>query len=289
MFANFLIGLREGLEAALVVGILVAHLVKTDNRDKLRPLWIGVALAVIVSLAAGALLQFVFTSVDTFRAQETIGGATSIIAVVLVTWMIFWMRRTAASLKGELQGRVDSAIGLGSFTLAITAFISVGREGLETALFVWTAVRATGSTTTPILGAVLGLATAVVLGYLLYRRSVHLNLATFFRFTGAGLIIVVAGVFAYGIHDFQEVGYLTFGGLGTVVFDATGVLPPESWYGTLFKGIFSISSAPTRLELFVFVAYAVTTMTLFLRPSATSKAPQQASPAKSSAPAPSAP
>ena len=266
MLANYLIGLREGLEAALVVGILVAYLVRTGHTDKLRMLWLGVASAIALSLAAGALLTFSSRSMS-FKAQETFGGVMSILAVCFVTWMIFWMRRTARNLKGELQGKLDAALAMGGFALALTAFIAVAREGLETALFVWTAVEATGDSASPVLGAVLGLTTSVVLGYLLYRRAVHLNLATFFRYTGAGLVVVAAGVLAYGFHDLQEAGYLLAGGLDRILVDATGILPPSSWWGTLFKGLFSISAAPTRLEFGVWLAYLVPTMYLFLRPS----------------------
>jgi high-affinity iron transporter len=285
VLANYLIGLREGLEAALVVGILVAYLVRTGHRDRLRVLWIGVVSAVALSLAAGALLTFSSRSMS-FKAQETFGGVMSIVAVTFVTWMIFWMRRTARNLKGELHGKLDAALAMGAFALAATAFIAVAREGLETALFVWTAVEATGSSASPVVGAVLGLATSVVLGYLLYRRSVQLNLATFFRFTGAGLVVVAAGVLAYGFHDLQEAGYLLAGGLDRVLFDATGLLPPSSWRGTVFKGIFSISAAPTQLEFGVWLAYLVPTMYLFLRPSgdrrtaAASSQPQPVQPAQ---------
>ena len=270
MLANYLIGLREGLEAALVVGILVAYLVRTGHRDRIRVLWIGVASAVALSLAAGALLTFSSRSMS-FKAQETFGGVMSILAVGFVTWMIFWMRRTARNLKGELHGKVDAALAMGGFALALTAFIAVAREGLETALFVWTAVEATGSSASPVLGAVLGLVTAVVLGYLLYRRSVQLNLAVFFRYTGAALVVVAAGVLAYGFHDLQEAGYLVGAGLDRIVIDATGVLPPSSWWGTLFKGLFSISAAPTRLEAGVWLAYLLPTLYLFLRSPGASK------------------
>lgn len=266
MLANYLIGLREGLEAALVVGILVAYLVRTGHGDKLRLLWAGVASAIGLSLAAGALLTFSSRSMS-FKAQETFGGVMSILAVGFVTWMIFWMRRTARNLKGELHGKLDAALAMGGFALAVTAFIAVAREGLETALFVWTAVQATGDSASPVAGAMLGLATSVVLGYLLYRRAVHLNLATFFRSTGAGLVIVAAGVLAYGFHDLQEAGYLVGGGLSRVTIDASGILPPSSWWGTLFKGLFSISVAPSRLESGVWLAYLVPTVYLFLRPS----------------------
>jgi len=275
LLANYLIGLREGLEASLVVSILVAYLVRTGRRDRLRPIWLGVAGAVGASLVAGALLSFSSGSMS-FRAQELFGGLMSILAVSFVTWMVFWMRRASRQLKGELQGRVDAALAVGAGALALTAFVAVGREGLETALFIWTAVQATGSSAAPVTGGVLGLLTSVVLGYLIYRRSVKLNLATFFRWTGAGLVVVAAGVLAYGFKDLQEAGLLAFGGLGRVALDATGILPPSSWWGSLFKGLFSISAAPTRLELGVWVAYLVPTMALFLRtPSAKIGPPAQ--------------
>jgi len=285
MLANYLIGLREGLEATLVVSILVAYLVRSGRRDRLRPIWLGVAAAVVTSLAAGAVLTFTSRSMST-RSQELFGGLMSILAVCFVTWMVFWMRRTSRSLKGELQDKLDVALALGSGALAAAAFVAVGREGLETALFIWTAVQATGSTVSPVVGALLGLLTAVVLGYLLYRRSVKLNLATFFRWTGAALVVVAAGVLAYGFHDLQEAGHLTSGGLARVVFDGTGVLPPSSWWGTLFKGLFSISAAPTRLELGVWLAYLIPTMALFLRPTPArpGAAPAPATPVRSTSP-----
>lgn len=265
MLANYLIGLREGLEAALVVGILVAYLIRSGHRSALRPLWGGVALAVLVSLVAGALLTFTSRAMS-FKAQEMFGGFMSVGAVAFVTWMIFWMRRTARSFKGELQGRMGTALTVGTGALALTAFIAVGREGLETALFIWTAVQATGSSYSPVLGASLGLVTAVGLGYLVYRGSVHLDLGKFFRYTGAGLVVVAAGVLAYGMHDLQEAGLLQRWGMSHVVFDATGILPPASWWGSLFKGMFSISAVPSRLELGVWLAYVIPTMVLFLQP-----------------------
>lgn len=273
MVANYLIGLREGLEASLVVGILVAYVVRTGNRHRLRAIWVGIGVAVGLSLAAGALLTFTSHSLS-FEAKELFGGSASIVAVAFVTWMIFWMRRTARHLRGELHGKLDIALVMGTSALAATALVAVGREGLETALFVWAAVEATGSSATPVLGAVLGLVTAVVVGYLIYRRSVHLNLARFFTYTGGALVVVAGGVLAYGLHDLQEVGLLTSFGLDRVAVDATGILPPSSWWGSLFRGLFSISAAPTRLELVAWVAYVVPVMTLFLRPSPAGPAAQ---------------
>jgi len=263
VFATFLIGLREGLEASLVVGILVAYLVQTGNRARLAPVWGGIGLAVALSLGFGALLQFTSAQLS-FRAQEAFGGFASLLAVAFVTWMVFWMRRTARSLKSELHGRLDTALTLGPLALALTAFVAVGREGLETALFLWSAVSSTGQTVSPVVGALLGLATAVALGYLLYRRAVHLNLKTFFTWTGAGLVVVAAGVLSYGVHDLQEAAILP--GLNTLAFDVSGAVPPSSWYGTLLKGVFNFSPRTSVLEAIAWVCYVVPVLYLFFRP-----------------------
>ncbi|MGQ0830796.1 MAG: iron uptake transporter permease EfeU [Microthrixaceae bacterium] len=267
MFANFLIGLREGLEAALIVGILVAYLVRTGRTDRLRPLWVGVALAVALSLGAGALLTFTQHGLDTFKAQEIFGGVMSIVAVGFVTWMIFWMRRTARGLTAELQGRLDVALAGGAGAVVVTAFIATAREGLETALFVWSAARATETTTTPIVGALLGIAVAVVLGWLLYRRAVHLDLAKFFTWTGAGLIVVAAGVLAYGVHEFWEAGFLSGSLFDSPAFDVSEQVPPGSWYGTLLRGTINFRPDPAWAEVVAWGAYLAIVMTLFFRPS----------------------
>ncbi len=269
MFANYLIGLREGLEAALVVSILVAYLVKTDRRHLLPRMWAGVALAVAISLAFGAALTFGPRGL-TFEAQEMIGGCLSIIAVAFVTWMIFWMARAARGLGGELRGQIDEAAEGTRWSLVIVASLAVGREGLETALFLWAATKAgtresVGTITPtwePLLGAALGIATAVVLGYLIYRGAISINLSKFFTWTGAFLILVAAGVLAYGVHDLQEAGVLP--GLNNLAFDVSDTVDLNSWYGTLLKGIFNFSPATTKLELAAWLLYAVPGMTLFL-------------------------
>jgi len=263
VFATFLIGLREGLEASLVVGILVAYLVRTGNRARLAPVWGGIAVAVALSLGFGALLQFTSAQLS-FRAQEAFGGSASLLAVAFVTWMVFWMRRTARSLKSELHGRLDTALTLGPLALALTAFVAVGREGLETALFLWSAASSTGETVSPVVGALLGLVTAVALGYLLYRQAVSLNLKTFFTWTGAGLVVVAAGVLSYGVHDLQEAGVLP--GLNTLAFDVSGAVPPSSWYGTLLKGVLNFSPRTSVLEAIAWVCYVVPVLSLFFRP-----------------------
>lgn len=274
MFANYLIGLREGLEASLVVGILIAYLVKTNRRDALRPVWLGIGLAVGLSLAFGALLEYGSEQL-TFEAQELLGGILSIVAVALVTWMIFWMRRTARYLKAELQGKLDHALALGSGALVATAFLAVGREGLETALFVWRAVKATGETSAlPLAGVLLGLGTAVVMGWLFYRGALRINLSKFFTWTGGLLVVVAAGVLAYGFHDLQEARFLP--GLGTKAFDISATIPPDSWYGTLLKGTFNFQPDPTVLQLVAWTLYLVLTLVFFFAPGKV--APTQAAP-----------
>ncbi|MEV7283654.1 iron uptake transporter permease EfeU [Streptomyces sp. NPDC093252] len=264
MFSNYLIGLREGLEASLVVCILIAYLVKTGRRDALRPVWTGIAVAVALALGFGCALEFGSQEL-TFEAQEALGGSLSLLAVVLVTWMVFWMRRTARHLRAELHGRLDAALAVGTGALVATAFLAVGREGLETALFVWASVRAAGDgTPRPLIGVALGIATAVLLGWLFYRGALRINLAKFFTWTGAMLIVVAAGVLAYGFHDLQEADWLP--GLTNRAFDISGTIPPDSWYGTLLKGVFNFQPDPTVLQVTVWLLYLVPTLALFFAP-----------------------
>lgn len=258
MFANFLIGLREGLEAALVVGILIAYLRKTGRDELVGKVWLGVALAVGVSLAFGAALTFGPRGLS-FKAQEAIGGSLSLIAVAFVTWMILWMARQAGALKGELEARVAAAASGAS--LVVLAALAVGREGLETALFLWAATEATGKTTSPLIGAVLGLALAVVLGVGIYRGAVRLDLRRFFVWTGAFLVLVAAGVLAYGIHDLQEAAILP--GLTSLAFDVSATIPPGSWYATLLKGTVNFTPATTWLQAIAWTIYVVVVGTLF--------------------------
>ncbi len=262
MLANYLIGLREGLEAALVVSILVAYLVKSERRHLLPRIWLGVGVAVAISLGFGAALTFGPKGL-TFEAQELIGGLLSIIAVGFVTWMIFWMASAARGMSGELRSQVDRAADAKPWSLMVVAMLAVGREGLETALFLWAATRATGTTAIPLIAALLGLMTAIALGYLFYRGAIKINLTKFFTWTGLFLIIVAAGVLAYGVHDLQEARFLP--GLNNLAFDVSNAIPPTSWYGTLLKGIFNFSPATTKLELIVWIAYVVPTVILFLR------------------------
>ncbi|WP_213813826.1 iron uptake transporter permease EfeU [Glaciihabitans sp. dw_435] len=262
MLANFLIGLREGLEAALVVGILIAYVRKLGRVDVIARIWLGVALAVLVSLGLGAILTFGAYGLS-FAAQELIGGSLSIVAAGFVTWMIFWMLRAARGLSKELRSEVDSHLSGAGWGLVFVAFLSVGREGIETALFIWAAVESTGETTYPLIGAAIGIVVAVVLGYLIYRGVLSINLSRFFTYTGVFLIVVAGGVLAYGVHDLQEAGVLP--GLYSLAFDVSGAIPPDSWYGTLLKGVLNFSPATTVLEATAWVVYVVPVLFCFIR------------------------
>ncbi|HEU0288849.1 MAG TPA: iron uptake transporter permease EfeU [Nocardioidaceae bacterium] len=264
MLANFLIGLREGLEASLIVGILIAYLVKTDRRHEIRYVWLGVAIALAVSIAFGIGLNLTQQAL-TFEAKEAFGGTMSLIAVGFVTWMIFWMRATARSIKGELEGRIDSALAMGPLTLAVVAFVAVGREGVETSMFTWVTGEAVADNASPYIGTVIGLTIAVILGISIYLGAVRINLGKFFTWTGAFLVVVAAGVLAYAIHDLQEAGILP--GLNNTVFNISSTLSLDSWLGTVLKGTFNYNPAPTWLEFVAWLAYLIPVMTIFLWPS----------------------
>ncbi|WFF08678.1 FTR1 family protein [Micromonospora sp. WMMD1076] len=280
MFATYLIGLREGLEATLVVSILVAFLVKSQRRDRLPQVWAGVGLAVALSVGFGSLIQYTSTSLlRTFESRELFEAVTSVAAVVFVTWMIFWMRRAARTIAGELRGKLTDALAVGSLAVAGMAFLAVVREGLETALIFYAAAESAAGGTGPgsLLALAGGIATAVVIGFLLYRSAVRINLSRFFTWTGALLILVAAGILKYGVHDFQEAGVLP--GLNDLAFDISNTLDPGSWYGALLAGMFNVTAAPTVLELVAWVAYAVPVLVLFLRkPGRPSKPVQPAEP-----------
>ncbi|QIZ99196.1 MULTISPECIES: iron uptake transporter permease EfeU [unclassified Leifsonia] len=281
MFANYLIGLREGLEASLVVGILIAYVVKIGRRDVLSKLWVGVGIAVVVPLGLGALLTWGPYGLS-FQAQEILGGTLSLVAVAFVTWMIFWMGKTARSMKSTLHSKLDSALVGAGWGVILLAMLSVGREGIETALFVWATVASVGGGWEPAVGALLGILTAAVLGFLLYRGMVKINLGTFFTWTGAFLILVAGGVLAYGIGDLQEAAVLP--GAGVHAYDISGIIPSSSWYGTLLTGIVNFNPSPTWLQVFGWVAYVVIVSAFYLRQHRASatpvkRAPEETSPA----------
>jgi high-affinity iron transporter len=275
LVSSALIGLREGLEAALVVSILIAFLVKTDTRASLKWVWAGVAIALVLSVTFGAVITYSSHQL-TFEQQEIFGGTMSIIAVVFVTWMIFWMRATARTIASELRGRLSDALRIGPLAVAVMAFLAVGREGLETAVLFYANLQTAGTgSSQPLLGFSVGIVTAALLGILIYRGAIRVNLGKFFTVTGVLLIFVAAGILGYGLHDLQEGAALP--GLHTLAFDLSGPLPEDSWYGALLKGFFNYSAQTTVLQAIAWVAYVALALTAFLWPR------------KATAPAPTAP
>jgi high-affinity iron transporter len=278
VLANFLIGLREGLEASLVVSILIAYLVKTDRRHDIRYIWAGVGSAIALVVVTFTIINLAIGSLP-FRTQELVGGSLSILAAVLVTWMIFWMRRTARGLKAELESELSDALTLGPLAVALVAFLTVGREGLETAAIMYGTV-ADAYTATPFIGAAGGLLLAVALGYLIYRGAITVNLGKFFTVTGYLLIVVAAGVLAYGVYDLQEGGFLPrltldVGGIsnvGNAMFDISSTIPPDSWYGTLLKGTVNFQPNPSWLQVICWFCYLVPVLWLYSRKPSSARA-----------------
>ena len=280
MLATYLIGLREGLEATLVVSILVAFLVKSERKDRLPQVWAGVGLAVALSVFFGWLLSYTSTTLlQKYEHRELFEAVTSIAAVVFVTWMIFWMRKAARSIAGELRSRLTDALAVGSVAVAVMAFLAVVREGLETSLIFYSAVQGASVNGGPLYALLGGIATAVAIGYLMYATAVRINLTVFFTWTGALLILVAAGILKYGVHDLQEADVLP--GLNTLAYDISGVLNPDAWYTALLTGMFNITPTASVLEVIAWLAYGIPVLLLFLRPGARKPAPKSATTATS--------
>jgi high-affinity iron transporter len=250
---SFVIGLREGLEAALIVGIIAAFLA---TRGKgLRPMWLGVALA--IGLCASLAVTFaVVGSQLSFKARETMEGVLALVAVAGVTYMIVWMRRHAREMKGELESRAALAITAGSgLALAFMAFFAVLREGLETAVFLLAAFQQAAQPLVAGLGALMGVLLAVGLGYGIYKGGIRIDLARFFKITGLVLVFVAAGLLASAVHEFSEAGVITVG--QSAAFDLSWLVAPGSVRASLITGMFGLQPVPTIAEVVVWLAYAV--------------------------------
>lgn len=258
-----LVTTREGLEASLIVGIVLAYLAKTDNRQHFRTIWAGTAAAVLVSAVSGAALFFTVGELEG-RAEKIFEGVAMLSAVAVLTWMIFWMRKQAMGIKRELEARLQGAIAAGSAVgLASVVFFAVVREGWETALFLF----AISESSTPLstgVGAVLGLVVSISLGVALYMGSRKLNLRQFFTATGILLIVFAAGLLAHGIHEFQEAGLLPL----TVehVWDTNGIVSEDSNLGLFLKALFGYNGNPSLLEVVAWLSFLGVALGFFLRP-----------------------
>jgi high-affinity iron transporter len=259
---NLLIALREGLEAGMVVTILLAAVRKLEGKRSTLPIWLGVLGAASLAASFAAVLTYSTTVLDS-RAQQLIAGVLSIVSVVLVTWMVFWMRSAARGLSGELTRKVADTALIGAGALALTAFFAVAREGLETTLFIWSAVKASGSTVAPVVGAGVGLALAIVLCWLLYRGAVRVNLGVFFSRTAIVLLVIAAGVLAYGLGDLQDAGVLPGG--SWVLFDFSGTPAGDSWWMALITGITALRPRMTMLQGVAWVVYLGVALPAYLR------------------------
>jgi high-affinity iron transporter len=265
--SGLLTGLREGVEAALIVSIVLAYLVKTGNREHVGKIWIGAGAAAVASTAIGVIL---YNSVGSFEEpyEQIFEGSTMLLAAAVVTWMLFWMRRQAAGIKGELHAAIDRVLDQGgAWGLALLAFTAVIREGVETSLFlVGQATSAETNAGSILVGALVGLAIAVAIGFGFYRGSRRVNLAVFFRWTGIGLIFIAAGLLSHAIHEFIEIGALGSGPWTQTAFDLSGVLSHEDGIGSFLRAIFGYSATPEFLTLVVHVTYVVAVLALYLRP-----------------------
>jgi high-affinity iron transporter len=263
MFSNYLIGLREGIEAALVVSILLTYLVRTNRNPLIRFVWYGVAAAAVASIFLAVGLESISGELSEIL-EPIFAGTVSFVAVGFVTWMIFWMKRSAKTISSDLRNQLDSAaVSGGAIAVAAMAFIAVLREGAETAIFFWAAAHATGNSLASVVGLVLGLGTAVIVGWIFYRSTSTINLSKFFKITSILLVFVAAGVLSYGIHEFQEVGWLP--GDGNVLFDLSGVLVEGSFLATLAAGLFNLKPTTTTLQVIGYAIYSATVLYFLLR------------------------
>ena len=261
MLATFFLMLREGLEAALIVGIIAAYLVKIGRRDALPKVMAGVAAAVALSIALGLTITLTIERLP-IQLQETLEGIAAVLAVAVLTWMLFWMRRQGRAIKGELEHGVDIALSTGSTRALVgLAFLAVIREGVETVLFLIPVLSFNGTGIDVVLGGVLGLVISVAAGWAIFAMGVRINLRRFFTVTGTVLIFVAAGLVAFAIAEFGEAHL--FANAGTA-FDLNRILPDTGPIGSVLRGLFGYRSAPTPLEVIGYLAYLVPVLFLFV-------------------------
>ena len=264
MLSSLLITLREGLEAALIVGIILAYLARTDNRQGFKPVWLGVSLAVLVSLIAGVLIYLLAGELNG-QAEEIFEGIAMFLASGVLTWMIFWMRKQAVNIKAHLHAQIQSVLIRGSsLGLVILAFVVVVREGIETVLFLFAATRVAESPVLFTVGGFLGLAIAIAIGYSIYKGASRLNLRAFFNVTSLVLILFAAGLLAHGIHEFHETGIIP--PVVEHVWNINHILPEKSTFGRFLTAIFGYNGNPSLVEVVIYPVYLALVLWFYFRP-----------------------
>jgi FTR1 family protein len=264
MLPTFVIGLREGVEAALIVSIIATFLRQEGRTDALRWVWVGVVAAAAICLAIGVILQVVDQELPQ-KEQEGLETVVGAIAVGIVTWMVVWMRKHAAGLGAELRESTASALRDGSVKALVgMAFFAVFREGLETAVFLLAVFQNTDNPGTAGTGAILGLLAAIAIGFALYRGGIRLNLTRFFRLTGVVLALVAAGLVASTLHTAHEAGWINFG--QDQAFDLTWLVVPGTWTAALLTGMLGLQPQPSVIEVVGYLAYAVPALVYILLP-----------------------
>lgn len=265
MLIPFLIMLREGIEAALIVGIIASYLQQTGRGALMPAVWVGVLLAAALSLFVGAGLQLLAAEFPQ-KQQELFEGVVGLIAVAMLTGMVFWMRQAARSIKGQLHASLEQAMGRADgqgWALIGMVFLAVAREGLESVFFLLAIFQQSSGWQAPV-GALAGIALSVVIGYGLYSGGIRLDLRRFFRLTGLFILLVAAGLLAGSLRKFHEAGL--WNQLQDVVFDFSEVLPMDSPLGAVLSGLLGYQAAPVVGEVIVYVAFLAVTLFLFLRP-----------------------
>lgn len=267
MIPTFVIGLREGVEAALIVGIVAAFLKRTGTQSDMRWMWLGVTVATALCLAGGIALHALDRDLPETQ-QQLFEITVSLIAVGTVTWMIVWTKRHARELKTDLEGRAASALANGTATALIgMAFFAVLREGFETSVFLLAAFQSATAPVAAGIGVVLGLLTAVLLGYLIYRGGTRINYARFFRVTGMVLVFVAAGVLAFAVHSAHEGGWLTV--LQGRAVDLRWLVAPDTVRASLLTGMLGLQPEPTLAEALVWLLYVIPMSLFVLMPGST--------------------
>jgi high-affinity iron transporter len=266
MIPTLVIGLREGLEASLIVGIVAAFLNRQGRRDALRQVWIGVALAIAICIAIGVALTITETELPQAQ-QEGLETVVGLFAVAMVTYMILWMRKHSRDMKGELEGAAATALRNGSArALVVMAFLAVLREGFETAVFLLAAFNASGNALASGIGALIGILIAVALGYGIYRGGVKINLAKFFRVTGIVLAVIAAGLVMTAAHTAAEAGWLTVG--QQQAFDLSWLVQPGTPLSAVLTGVLGLQPYPVWIEVIVYLAYLIPMLAILLWPRA---------------------